>query len=83
MISVRQIRAARGMLGWSQSVLAAKAGLSRSTIARLELAETAPHDGTVESIYTALTAHGVTFVQDPANGIEGVQLRIPPAARRP
>jgi transcriptional regulator with XRE-family HTH domain len=81
MISVRQIRAARGFLGWSQGVLADKARLSRSAVARLELEETAPHADTIEAIHRALTAHGIVFVDDPSNGLEGVQLRVAP--RRP
>ena len=35
-ISVEQLRAARGLLGWSQSDLAARAGLSLPTVKRLE-----------------------------------------------
>jgi predicted transcriptional regulator len=76
MISVRQIRAARGFLGWSQNILADRAGLSRSAIARLELGETAPHSDTIEAIYRALIAQGIIFIDDPGNGLEGVQLRV-------
>ena len=36
MITVEQLRAARGLLGWSQSELAARAGLSLPTVKRLE-----------------------------------------------
>ena len=35
-ISVEQLRAARGLLGWSQTDLASRAGLSLPTVKRLE-----------------------------------------------
>jgi transcriptional regulator with XRE-family HTH domain len=60
----------------SQNVLADKAELSCSAMARLELEETEPHADTIEAIYRALTAHGITFADDPSNGIESVQLRL-------
>jgi transcriptional regulator with XRE-family HTH domain len=36
LISVEQLRAARGLLGWSQTELASRAGLSLPTVKRLE-----------------------------------------------
>ena len=36
MITIEQLRAARGLLGWSQSELAERAGLSLPTVKRLE-----------------------------------------------
>jgi transcriptional regulator with XRE-family HTH domain len=35
-VTVEQLRAARGLLGWSHSELAARAGLSLPTVKRLE-----------------------------------------------
>jgi transcriptional regulator with XRE-family HTH domain len=35
-VTVEQLRAARGLLGWSQSELAKRAGLSLPTVKRLE-----------------------------------------------
>jgi transcriptional regulator with XRE-family HTH domain len=35
-VTVEQLRAARGLLGWSQSELTARAGLSVPTVKRLE-----------------------------------------------
>jgi transcriptional regulator with XRE-family HTH domain len=81
MISARQIRAARGLLGWSQSRLADRAGLSRSAIARLELDATAPHADTAEAIHAALVAEGISFIDDPAAAVVGVQLRLAGPAR--
>jgi transcriptional regulator with XRE-family HTH domain len=76
MISVRQIRAARGFLGWSQSELAGEARLSRSAIARLELEQVQPHPGTIEAICQVLTARGISFADDPRSGLETVELRV-------
>ena len=77
MISAAQIRAARGLLGWSQALLATRAKVSRSAVARLELGETDPHDETVHAIYLALTRAGVIFIHEPIGLIEGVQQRVP------
>jgi transcriptional regulator with XRE-family HTH domain len=38
-VSVRQIKAARALLGWSQEDLAATAGISLPTVKRLEAAD--------------------------------------------
>ena len=75
MITTRQIRAARGLLGWSQGTLAKKALLSRSAVARLELGEAESRADTLDAIHRAFTAAGIVFVDDPAIGAEGVQLR--------
>jgi predicted transcriptional regulator len=56
-------------------MLAKKAMLSRSAVARLELGEAEPRSDTLEAIYRALTEGGIAFVDDPAIGTEGVQLR--------
>ena len=39
MVSIRQIKAARALLGWSQQDLASHSGISYPTIARLEAKE--------------------------------------------
>src|SRR5438094_509072 len=44
-VTVQQVRAARGLLGWSQTELAKRAGLSRETVKRFE----APTDLNVSS----------------------------------
>jgi predicted transcriptional regulator len=73
-ITNRQIRAARALLGWSQLMLADRADLSPITIKRLESSD----DGfdarfaTVAQVKAALEQAGVTFL-DPLH--HGVQLR--------
>lgn len=70
-----QVRAARALLGWSVSTLAAEAGLSPNTIKRFEAEDQRlpSSDATVSALKAALEAHNVIFVgQDVA--APGVQL---------
>jgi transcriptional regulator with XRE-family HTH domain len=70
-----QIRAARGLPGWSQAELAARAGLSGRTVERAERREGTPRVTvrTLEAITRALEAGGIEFFRN-ANGL-GVRLR--------
>lgn len=73
-VSIRQIKAARELLGWSQEALAEVSGVSIPTIKRLEAAdgELGGRPQTGEKIMAALTKAGVEFT----NGDEpGVKLR--------
>ena len=49
-----RIKAARTKRGWNQETLAAKAGISRGYLARLETGRQDPTVGTVEKIARAL-----------------------------
>lgn len=64
-LSIRQVKAARALLSWTQHDLAAKSGVSYPTIARLEK-EDGPLGGrsaTVQAIRAALEDAGVTFTE--------------------
>jgi predicted transcriptional regulator len=76
MVSVRQVKAARALLGWSQDDLAKRSGLSYPTIARLEVSDGDLHgrEATVSAIVGALEAAGAIFVPENGEG-EGVRLR--------
>ena len=76
MVSVRQVKAARAMLAWSQQQLAEKAGVSYPTIARLEAddGELGGRSDTAEKIKKTLESAGVIFVQENGEG-PGVRLR--------
>ncbi|WP_439496830.1 helix-turn-helix domain-containing protein [Bosea sp. (in: a-proteobacteria)] len=63
-ISPAQCRAARGLLGWSQSDLAQAASVSRSTLAQFETANKTPIANNLAAIRSALEAAGVTFLVD-------------------
>lgn len=63
MITIPQIRAARGLLGWSQKDLADAAGLSQTGIARIESGESAPGLKTLEAIVLTFKSRRVLFSQ--------------------
>ena len=69
-----QVRAARGLLAWSQDQLSAASCVPKRTIARLELGEGAPQRRTLAAIRTALEAAGVEFIEENGGG-PGVRLR--------
>jgi transcriptional regulator with XRE-family HTH domain len=75
MLTIEQIRAARGLLGWSQSKLAARAGLSLPTIKRVE-ADLGPRvsDEARNKLQRALETAGVEFINENGGG-PGVRLR--------
>jgi predicted transcriptional regulator len=75
-VSIRQIKAARALLAWSQEELAAAAGVSLPTIKRLE-AKDGPlggRDATGTRIQAALQTAGVQFIGEYGGG-QGVRLK--------
>ena len=77
MISVEQLRAARGLLGWSQSELAARAGLSLPTVKRVEgQSKARASDEARIKLQRALEAAGIEFIAENGGGA-GVRLRKP------
>jgi transcriptional regulator with XRE-family HTH domain len=77
-VSIRQIKAARALLAWSQEQLAEAADVSLPTIKRLE-ANDGPlggRSGTGAKIQAALEAAGVEFIDENGGGA-GVRLRKP------
>ena len=55
------IRAGRSALGWSQSELSEKSGISLPTIVRVEKSSN-PKISTVQAIFSVLKENGVDFV---------------------
>lgn len=74
MIEGRQIRAARGLLGWSRSDLIEASGVSLSALLRLESAQADSRSSTLNKIIAALNAAGIEFINDGQNGV-GVLVR--------
>jgi transcriptional regulator with XRE-family HTH domain len=70
-----QIRAARALLGWSQTKLARSAGVGLATLQRLEQSEgvVKGNFATVLKIQKALEGAGISFSDDSAEQI-GVRL---------
>jgi transcriptional regulator with XRE-family HTH domain len=75
LITIEQIRAARGLLGWSQTELASRAGLSLPTVKRVE-AGFGPRvsDEARAKLQRALEAAGIDFIEDNGGGA-GVRFR--------
>ena len=82
MMTIEQLRAARGLLGWSQSELAERAGLSLPTVKRLE-GGFGPRvsDEARAKLQRAIEAAGIEFIGE-NGGAEGLRLRKPRHARR-
>jgi DNA-binding XRE family transcriptional regulator len=77
-VSIRQIKAARALLAWSQEQLAETADVSLPTIKRLE-ANDGPlggRSGTGIKIQSTLESAGVEFIHENGGGA-GVRLRKP------
>ncbi|MER8791599.1 helix-turn-helix domain-containing protein [Mesorhizobium sp. M0983] len=61
------------MLGWSQSELAAAAGISRATLVDFERGARVPHRNNLDAIRSALETAGVEFIPENGRG-PGVRL---------
>jgi transcriptional regulator with XRE-family HTH domain len=78
-VSIKQIKAARALLGWSQEKLAKAAKVSLPTVKRLEACEgdLGGRADTARKIRLAIEAAGVEFVDEKAGGA-GVRFRKRP-----
>ncbi len=77
-LSIRQVKAARALLAWSQHDLAEKSGVSYPTIARLEKDDglLGGRASTADAIRAALESAGVEFIPKNGGGA-GVRLKRP------
>jgi transcriptional regulator with XRE-family HTH domain len=82
-VTIEQLRAARGLLGWSQSELAARAGLSLPTVKRLE-AGFGPRvsDEARMKMQRAIEAAGIEFIEENGGG-SGVRFRTKQRRKTP
>jgi len=75
MLTIEQIRAARGLLGWSQAKLAERAGLSLPTVKRVEIdLGLRVSEEARNKLRRALESAGVEFIDENGGG-PGVRLR--------
>jgi transcriptional regulator with XRE-family HTH domain len=76
-ISIRQIKAARSLLGWSQDDLAERSGISKPTIGRLESQDSKTVGGRAETaaaLVAALEKAGIEFIVENGGGA-GVRMK--------
>ena len=81
MITPRQIRAARALLGWSQRDLVDKAIISPAALARLETGKADTRLSTLVAVQRALEAEGIEFQSVPEEW-EAVRLVFRSSKRR-
>ena len=72
-ISPQQCRAARGLLGWSQSDLSKASETATKTIADFERGAREPYARTLEDVKAAFERAGVEFIPENGGGA-GVRL---------
>ena len=77
-VSIRQIKAARALLNWSQEQLAHAAGISIPTIKRLEAqdGQLGGREETAMRILGSMRAAGIEFIDENGGGL-GVRLKKP------
>lgn len=77
-VSVRQVKAARALLAWSQKDLAIKSGVSEPTIWRLEASDgtLGGRAATAGAIRGTLEGAGIKFIHENGGG-PGVRLAKP------
>ena len=85
MRSPTQIRAARGLLGWSQGELARHAGIGLATLQRIEQneGELKGNFSTIIKIQKALEAAGIQFLESDTGDIGVILKPIRTDARPP
>ena len=75
MVTSRQVRAARALLGWTQELLADKALVALTALKRLESDRLLVRDATRDAVRKALEAAGIVFLSSGRG--EGVMLARP------
>jgi transcriptional regulator with XRE-family HTH domain len=75
-VSIKQVKAARALTGWSQAQLAEASGVSIPTVKRLEAGEgdLGGRQATTDRLVEALETAGVIFLDENGEG-PGVRLR--------
>ena len=68
LIYAAKIRAARGLLNWSQGELAERSGVSKQSVTRIENGTIDPRFSTMAALNGAILAAGVEMAED-VNGI--------------
>lgn len=77
MITTAQIRAARGLLKWTQAILAHRAAISTVTLNMIENETVRPRESTLAAIRSALEAGGVELLEENGTAV-GVRFSSTP-----
>jgi predicted transcriptional regulator len=75
MLTPRQLRAARALLGWSRETLSAASKVPAVTISEFETGKTDPRLTTVNKLRRALERAGVVFIDADGRSDEGEGVR--------
>jgi transcriptional regulator with XRE-family HTH domain len=75
MLTPAQLRAARGLLGWTQAELAKASGVHRNSINTFEKESSDPKRSTLLALERALAKAGVVFIDADKEGGPGLRLR--------
>jgi len=81
-VTTAQIRAARGLLKWTQATLAHRAGVSTVTLNMIENETVQPREATLAAIRASLEAGGVRFLEEAGVGV-GVRFAAEAELKRP
>lgn len=73
LLTPEQVRAARGLLGWSRRELAIVSRVSHNTIKAIELGQTDPRRSTLVKLSRTFELHEILFVSSAAG--DGVMMR--------
>jgi DNA-binding transcriptional regulator YiaG len=76
LMTPEQCRGARAMLGWSQDVLAERAGVSKPTVTDFERGARTPMPMNLQALRRTLEEGGIEFI-DEATGGRGVRFQMP------
>ena len=76
MVTGRQVRAARDLVGWTATDLAQMANVAVSTIERIESELGTTHGSPMAAVLQALAMVGIKFLPDDGDG-PGIRLKPP------
>ena len=79
MIDGRQVRAARGLIGWSRDDLVSAAGISMSALMRLESGKADTRSSTINKVVQTLSRQGIEFVSRNDGGVGVILNPIAPS----
>jgi transcriptional regulator with XRE-family HTH domain len=83
MITARQLRAARALLGWTQETLADRALVSLTALKRLESGNKAVFESTQDQVRRTLEAAGIVFLSsDQGEGVMLVRAKVAAGRKR-